>query len=158
MNDQPLVAEMASNMAEIFRYSIKEGDKVTVREETDFLKKYLDICDVRFNGRFRWEMEMEEGIGDLPIDKMILQPLVENAVYHGLEKRTEPGGMLWIKGRREGQSLVFSIIDNGGRLEGERLAKLQETLADRELLEQERRARKRIGLVNIQSRLKLMYG
>ncbi|MFR6327456.1 MAG: sensor histidine kinase [Eisenbergiella sp.] len=158
MNDQPLVAEMASNMAEIFRYSIKEGDKVTVREETDFLKKYLDICDVRFNGRFRWEMEMEEGIGELPIDKMILQPLVENAVYHGLEKRTEPGGMLWIKGRREGQSLVFSIIDNGGRLEGERLAKLQETLADRELLEQERRARKRIGLVNIQSRLKLMYG
>ena len=158
MNDQPLVAEMASNMAEIFRYSIKEGDKVTVREETDFLKKYLDICDVRFNGRFRWEMEMEEGIGELPIDKMILQPLVENAVYHGLEKRTELGGMLWIKGRREGQSLVFSIIDNGGRLEGERLAKLQETLADRELLEQERRARKRIGLVNIQSRLKLMYG
>lgn len=158
MNDQPLVAEMASNMAEIFRYSIKEGDKVTVREETDFLKKYLDICDVRFNGRFRWEMEMEEGIGDLPIDKMILQPLVENAVYHGLEKRTEPGGMLWIKGCREGQSLAFSIIDNGGRLEGERLAKLQETLADRELLEQERRARKRIGLVNIQSRLKLMYG
>lgn len=116
MNDQPLVAEMASNMAEIFRYSIKEGDKVTVREETDFLKKYLDICDVRFNGRFRWEMEMEEGIGELPIDKMILQPLVENAVYHGLEKRTEPGGMLWIKGCREGQSLVFFIIDNGGRL------------------------------------------
>ena len=99
MNDQPLVAEMASNMAEIFRYSIKEGDKVTVREETDFLKKYLDICDVRFNGRFRWEMEMEEGIGELPIDKMILQPLVENAVYHGLEKRTEPGGNALDKGK-----------------------------------------------------------
>ena len=157
MNEQPVVAEMASNMAEIFRYSIKEGDKVTVAEEKDFLKKYLDICDVRFNGRFRWEMEMEEGVEDLCIDKMILQPLVENAVYHGLEKRTQPGGMLWIKGKREGKSLVFSIVDNGGQLNPERLARLQETLENRELLEQERRARKRIGLVNIQSRLKLMY-
>ena len=62
MNDQPVVAEMAANMAEIFRYSIKEGDKVSMEEEADFLRKYLDICDVRFNGRFKWRIELEEGL------------------------------------------------------------------------------------------------
>ena len=158
MNDQPVVAEMAANMAEIFRYSIKEGDKVSMEEEADFLRKYLDICDVRFNGRFKWRIELEEGLESLHIDKMILQPLVENAVYHGLEKRTAPGGMLWIQGEKEGKSLIFRITDNGCGPDEEQLALLQATLENKELLEQERRARKRIGLVNIQSRLKLMYG
>lgn len=158
MNDQPVVAEMAANMAEIFRYSIKEGDKVSMEEEADFLRKYLDICDVRFNGRFKWRIELEEGLESLHIDKMILQPLVENAVYHGLEKRTAPGGMLWIQGEKEGKSLILRITDNGCGPDEEQLALLQATLENKELLEQERRARKRIGLVNIQSRLKLMYG
>ena len=158
MNDQPVVAEMAANMAEIFRYSIKEGDKVSMEEEADFLRKYLDICDVRFNGRFKWRIELEEGLESLHIDKMILQPLVENAVYHGLEKRTAPGGMLWIQGEKEGKSLIFRITDNGCGPDEEQLALRQATLENKELLEQERRARKRIGLVNIQSRLKLMYG
>lgn len=158
MNDQPVVAEIASHMAEIFRYSIKEEDKVTVEEEREFLKKYLDILDIRFNGRFSWKLEIEEEILGLRIDKMVLQPLVENAVYHGLEKRREPGGMLWIRGWREGVGFVFTITDNGGKLDEEHLKEIQKTLQDEEMLEQERRDRKRIGIANIQSRLKLLYG
>ena len=158
MKDQPVVAEMASHMAEIFRYSIKEGDKVTVEEEQEFLKKYLYIMDVRFNGRFTWKMEIEKEILPCRIDKMILQPLVENAVYHGLEKRREPGGELRIEGRRDRETILFTVSDNGGRIDKEQLRHLQETLKNPERLEQEKRERKRIGIVNIQSRLKLMYG
>lgn len=158
MNEQPVVAQMASNMAEIFRYSIKEGDKISVEEEVDFLRKYLDICDVRFNGRFQWKIELAEELAKHRIDKMILQPLVENAVYHGLEKRREPGGMLWIRGKQEGKSLIFYISDNGYGMDRKQLVKLQASLENNELLERERQEGKRIGLINIQRRLRLMYG
>lgn len=101
---------------------------------------------------------MEEEILYKKIDKMILQPIVENAIYHGLEKRTDAGGMLTIRGWAEGNYLVFTVTDNAGQLSVEQQKKLMETLQDEKLLEQERKGKKQIGVVNIQSRLRLLYG
>ena len=157
MNEQPVVAEMASNMAEIFRYSIKEGDKVTVAEEKDFLKKYLDICDVRFNGRFRWEMEMEEGVEDLCIDKMILQPLVENSTRHGF--RDKAGECcIAIQAKRRGCGLILEVMDNGNGMSEEQLCQLNRDIEkikenpDNRLAES-----KHIGVKNVFQRLYLEY-
>lgn len=158
MNGQEEVARIASNMAEIFRYGFKEDDKVTIEEEVVFLKKYLYIFDTRFRNRFQWDIWMEEEILHKKIDKMILQPIVENAIYHGLEKRTDAGGMLTIRGWAEGNYLVFTVTDNAGQLRVEQQKKLMETLQDEKLLEQERKGKKQIGVINIQSRLRLLYG
>lgn len=158
MDGQKVVAQIASNMAEIFRYCIKEEGKVRVEEEIIFLKKYLYICDVRFHNRFQWEIQMQEEILQERIDKMILQPIVENAVYHGLEKRTDSGGMLSVEGREEGGILLFTVTDNAGQLTAEKQESLTMILNDAKYLEQEKRKRKQIGVVNIQSRLKLLYG
>lgn len=158
MNDQKEVARIASNMAEIFRYCIKEGERVRVEEEVVFLKKYLYICDTRFRGRFQWEIQMQEEILQKEIDKMVLQPIVENAIYHGLEKRSDTGGMLFVKGEVEGSMLLFTVTDNAGQLTAKEQARLTEILNDEKLLEQERKEKKQIGVVNIQSRLRLLYG
>ena len=142
---------------DIFKYSIKAGDFVKVDEEINIAKRYLQILDIRFEGRFKWNVDIAEELLECRSIKMIFQPLVENAAYHGLEK-TYNEGYIIIKGWREQDSMIFEIRDNGIGFEPVKLEAMRKVLANKELLEAESRTRQRIGIANIQWRIKLMLG
>lgn len=151
-----VIVEAASAMADIFKYSLKSGDKVTVRQEADIVVKYLKIVSLRFNSLINWEIDIPPEILEMKVMKMFLQPMVENAVYHGLER--SKGGTLWISAKIDSGVLIFYLEDNGIGVEQETLRHLQNILGNLRELEAEGRCHKRIGIANVALRIKLLYG
>lgn len=151
-----LIPEIVNNMSSILKYCLRERDIVTVDEELNIVRNYLAIIDIRFMESFLWNIEIDNEILECPIPKMILQPLVENSVYHGLEKKGE--GTLNISCRIEDQFMHFVIQDTGIGITPEELERIQLILNDDDKLAYASIHEKRIGLVNINRRLKYMYG
>lgn len=107
------IAEMVNDLSETFKISLNKGQqKITIAEEMEYIQRYMKIQDVRHQGRFELIMEIEEEILPLHIIKLILQPFVENSMYHGLEPKIG-SGFVEIKGERMENDLYFSVTDNG---------------------------------------------
>lgn len=107
------VADLTQSLSEIFKISLNNGEElISVRDEIRFIEDYLHIQNVRFEGKFLVCIQISEKIQDLLIIKQILQPFVENAIYHGLEPKLKKGS-LSITGKQEGEFLVFTISDDG---------------------------------------------
>ena len=150
---------MVKALAQIFRYSVKGADVVSLREEVEIIKYYLQIQQVRFNGRFQINYTFTDEALKCNIPKMILQPLVENAIFHGLEtKRGE--GNLWIDGRiDECTDLCISIKDDGVGANTETINQIQTMLME----EQDGNISSddintSIGIINVNNRIRLIYG
>ena len=155
-NGVPSIADVTSSMASIFTYSLRSDDVVTLADEVVCLKQYLRIIDFRFNNAFHWDIQIPEALMRQRIVKMVLQPLAENAVYHGLEKRGH--GSLSIRAERSGAMLKILIQDDGVGIEPETLRQIQAVLADGEHLHQKSVEHKRIGLANTCWRIRLVCG
>jgi len=107
------VADLTQSLSEIFKISLNNGEElISVRDEIRFIEDYLHIQNVRFEGKFLVRIQIDERIEDWMIVKQILQPFVENAIYHGLEPKMEKGN-LTVTGKLEENFLVFSIMDDG---------------------------------------------
>lgn len=102
---------------------------VPLQKELQWLEEYLQLQKYRFNEKFDYEIDVEPGVEELLIYKLLLQPFVENAILHGFAKR-QSGGMLTILLYREGESIHIQIYDNGQGMESEKLLRIQEMLAD----------------------------
>lgn len=156
----PEIAQMVRSMAYIFRYSIKESYFVKVKDEISCIIEYMKIIQIRYSNRFTINYDVSPEVLDILIPKMILQPLVENAVFHGLEQITE-GGMLSIKGRIEVSGcLVFEIEDNGAGIDDSTLSRIKLVLVSstRSLGSDENETIRNIGLININRRIRILYG
>jgi two-component system sensor histidine kinase YesM len=153
------IAQICSGMSMIFRYSIKSADIVQIGEELECIKAYLDIINIRYDGKYSLEIDVEEGLMQRKTPKMILQPIVENAIYHGLEN-CDNGGRLIIKGYMDGDSNVcFSVFDSGQGIEEAKLERIRSGLGrNRTETLQNTGSAGSIGLVNIDSRIKLLFG
>jgi len=151
------VSDSALAMADIFKYSIKEDNYVRVEDEINVVLQYLKIIDIRFGGKFKYDFDIDNEMLNLKMIKMIFQPLAENAVYHGLEKRKE-GGYIRLTGWVEKDCMMFEIWDNGAGFDDDMLNKMNDVLHDMKKLEAESNKRNKIGLINIQWRIKLMLG
>ncbi len=105
---------MAVSLSDLFRYSINREDKIytTVGEELNMVSKYLDVEKVRFGSRLDYRIDADEHLLDKEIPKFLLQPLVENAIKHGLTKITGQG-MLRVEIEQEGKDLIIRVFDNG---------------------------------------------
>lgn len=153
------IAQITFCMSKIFRYSIKKDDLVQIREEVDCIQAYMKIILIRYENKFSMELDVEDRLLEMKTPKMILQPIVENSVYHGLE-RMDQGGRLQIAGSIDAHGDVcFCITDTGRGMEPEELAALQVKLG----MEYPKRApdgqpAKGIGLTNIHNRLRLLFG
>ncbi|MFD2384751.1 sensor histidine kinase [Paenibacillus xanthanilyticus] len=153
------IAQMTSCMSKIFRYSIKKDELVEIREELDCMQAYMKIISIRYEHKFSMGMDVEEGLLEMKTPKMILQPIVENSVYHGLE-RMDQGGQLQISGFIDANGDVcFRIMDTGKGMEPEELAALQTKL---DMAYPKRLpdgpSERSIGLTNIHLRLRLLFG
>lgn len=153
------IAQIASCMSKIFRYSIKKDNLVRVEDELDCIQAYMNIIAIRYENKFIIEIDVDEGLLEMQTPKMILQPIVENAVYHGLE-RMDLGGRLQVTGSIDAHGdLCFQITDTGKGMELEQLASIQAKLgmASPEPAPDGQPATS-IGLSNIHNRLRLLFG
>ncbi|WP_084224780.1 sensor histidine kinase [Paenibacillus pectinilyticus] len=152
------VVSISSAMSRIFRYSIKGQEIVSIKDEMSCIKDYLLIMDIRYKGKFEIVIEMDESFLDMKSLKMILQPIVENAMYHGLEMKTGVG-RLFIRGCISEQGYMqIEIEDNGVGMTDIQLSALRKGIRDDENLELSGTEKQSIGLGNINKRLKLQFG
>ena len=145
------ISEMTKALARIFRYCISKENIVTVQEEIAHIRNYAQIQHYRYGERLSILYYVDEKIMDCRIVKFILQPIIENAISHGIEPKLGKGVITIIGGIKE-QKIEFRIIDNGIGMTPEQLVQINNDLADR------RESSRGIGLINVDMRLKLHYG
>jgi two-component system, sensor histidine kinase YesM len=150
------VIEIVSALSSFFRISLSKGrDWITIGEEIERINNYLTIQKMRYRDILDYRIEIEDGVADNTILKLILQPLVENALYHGIKNR-RGGGMIIVRAqRRNDDEVLLEVEDNGVGFTPEKLAQLQAELADDsgEIILESGYA---IG--NVNRRIRLYYG
>ncbi|GBF76858.1 hypothetical protein PA598K_05366 [Paenibacillus sp. 598K] len=151
------IAQITSCMSRIFRYSIQQDELVSIHEEAQCARDYMQIISIRYENRYAMEVQVDEALMELKTPKMILQPLVENAVYHGLGSKASGEGVLVSGSLNERGDIVLRIIDTGRGIDAERLASLRAKLeAATEAMDNG--AGSSIGLSNIHARIRLLFG
>lgn len=153
--DVPEIADASGALGKLLRHNIQGSDMVTLDRELELTKAYLTIQKLRFTDKLNVIISVRENTKQVPVMKLLLQPLVENAVYHGLEPKTG-AGTLFIGARIEDDDLLISIYDDGVGMSAEQLKKLQEGL-DQDP-QSFRSGKVHIGLLNVQNRIRLRYG
>ena len=140
-------------LARFFRLSLGKGKNiVTVKDEIDHVKNYLMIQHMRFKNKFDYEFDIAEDVLELPSLKLMLQPLVENAIYHGMEFM-DGDGLIMVKAWREEDELYLSVADNGlGMTED----KVEMILTGKSASGNGRGSG--IGVKNVNERIKLYFG
>jgi sensor histidine kinase YesM len=151
------IADISLGMSELFRYAMNYGDRVKTREEIYIIQQYITIIKIRFQNRFDFSFDIAPETLDIEICRMVLQPLVENAVHHGVTKR-EDGGLVELTGTTDGEIARFEVIDNGPGFEENRLEDIRRELGYSFLENRGLRKGASFGLYNINRRLKLEYG
>lgn len=134
------VRRMIARLSELLRYTLDTaaGDEVPMGRELEFVRRYVEIMNVRFQGKLDFAENVEPNLETARVPSLILQPLVENALKHGVSS-TRGGGHVTLSARREGERLVISISDDGPGP--------AETAPE-----------PGIGLANTRERLRQMYG
>ncbi len=149
--DEQEISDVVVSLGEILRYAIGgQSHLVPLRDEVRYIKSYLCIQKNRLEERLDSEWELQEEALDVLVPKLILQPIVENAVIHGIEPFKQ-GGRIVIKAWMQQSALFVAIIDNGAGMTQEELEILKENAAGK-------RETKQIGMRNIQRRIELTFG
>lgn len=142
-------------LSSVLRYSIDDSkEMVFLEEEIGQVKNYLVIQQSRFADRFTYTIEVEDALNTIMVPKMLLQPLAENAIQHGLEQGKN--GVLEIKAFSCPEGLTITVMDTGCGISQEQLKLLQDGLQENHQIEDENGFH--IGLANVNSRLKYVYG
>ena len=122
------IAELTMALSNVFRFAVKGTDMVTVENELDHIREYAKIINYRFMGKIRIEIDAENAILNCKVFKLLLQPLVENAVFHGLEQKIE-NGTVWVHVfSPDHATLCFVVEDDGCGIEPERLKQILASL------------------------------
>ena len=150
------IADMTDALIAMLRYAAKhEGSIVPLRDEFANLENYMTIQNVRYYNRIRLRCEAKDDLLDRRVPKMILQPLVENAIFHGLAEKEE-GGEIVIRVDQLPSQISIEISDNGIGMDDETLQAVQTALRRHEVGSEDETGG--IGLANIRRRLQLHYG
>lgn len=145
--------KIVTALARFFRISLSKGRSIiTVRDELEHVRNYLMIQQMRFKNKFVYEIDAEEEVMDLVSLKLILQPLVENAIYHGMEFM-DGDGEICVKVYREAEDLWFRISDNGLGMTQEQVKSL---LGEKKHVSSQRGSG--IGVKNVNERIRLYFG
>lgn len=154
------IINVTNALSQIFRYSIKGKEMVTLREELNIVSSYLMIQKERFEDRFTVRYEFEESSYDCFIPKMVIQPLVENAIEHGIEKSLDPCTLLIGAGHnKEHNYLAIWVYDTGVGIPEKKLDYLRSKINNYNgSVFSKEEPTESIGLTNVNSRMVLYYG
>ncbi|QJD87803.1 sensor histidine kinase [Cohnella herbarum] len=131
-NGQREMSDMIGALGKFFRIALSQGSEVIrIGEEAEHVNAYVRVQQFRFRDKFEWISEVDEEILSGYVPKLLLQPLVENAIYHGLKKR-KGVAYLMLTGSREDHLVKFSVSDDGNGIEPERLEQIIHALEDAE--------------------------
>lgn len=148
-------SQMVTALSNFFRIGISKGKEIiSVKEEIEHIENYLIIQEMRYGDDFTYEIEVEESILDNEIVKLSLQPLIENAIYHGVKQKRGQGKIV-IKGYRDADRIYMDVIDNGSGISEERLEAIH---AELQLTYQDQKQYIGIGIKSVNDRIKMQYG
>ena len=146
-NDEAV--QMVNALAQLFRISISRGHElIPIRSELRHAESYLKIQKHRYKNQFSYRFDVDESCLDFLCNKITLQPIIENAIYHGINGLVDEGEIV-ITLRAEGQDVVFTVADNGVGMEEEQI---------QAILRKERSDHTGIGIKNVNDRLKIYFG
>ncbi len=151
---QSEIEKLTMSLVKIFRYSIKGEEMVLLSQELDIVDAYIQIQMIRFENSFEVEYDIEGHLFETKVVKMILQPILENAIQHGVENSYDKNHIL-ITGRETSTYLEFGVIDDGVGISSEKLKSINEALDCDELSCSNET---HIGILNVHHRLKHYYG
>lgn len=153
------ISTMALALGDMFRYSIKtKGALVTLKEELTHVQNFVAIQLIRFDNAFSFQLNVDDTLLENRVLKLILQPLVENALYHGL-LHCNAGSTIRLSGQKQENLLIFSVEDDGVGIDPETLEKIHSSLAQKPCFQElNQRENGSIGLKNIHTRIQLYYG
>jgi two-component system sensor histidine kinase YesM len=150
------VVQLVSALSNFFRISLSKGrDWITIREEIELTRNYLIIQKMRYRDVMDFAIDVDDAVSGSGVLKFTLQPLVENALYHGLKHRRKPG-TIWVAAQQKGESeVLLRVRDDGVGMPPEEVAHLTEAIgAEFEGV----RSEDGFGLLNVDKRIKLYYG
>lgn len=158
MNKDYKISEMVSSLSEFLRFSLNGGGEYcTVRQEIEHAQYYVNIQSIRYPNRFDFQIRSEPELMDRPMLKLLLQPLIENAILHGILKKPGKGSIVVQVERRE-SGIGFAVSDDGAGIEADRLAELRALLSETGQERQVVLKQSSYGLRNVHQRLMLHYG
>lgn len=144
--------KMIYALSDFFRISISRGQEVIpVEKELEHVKNYLIIQKMRFGDSFNYSIEAGEEMKDYQVIKLILQPIVENAIMHGFDQQGKKGALIKVSAKLKDGFIVFSIQDNGYGILPEKVSEIEKSFTDSEV-------QSGIGLKNVYQRIKVFYG
>lgn len=144
--------QMIKILAKLFRSSIKEEMIITIREEMKYCQSLLELYYIRFQGRLDIVFDVEENILDYAVFRHMLQPIIENSIAHSNDL-SKDNNVITVRGRQSGEYIVIAVSDNGQGMDEERLATVTEQLNQPHAY-----VAGSIGLQNVESRIKLLFG
>ncbi|RIX52367.1 sensor histidine kinase [Paenibacillus nanensis] len=154
LSGQRDIGEMVGLLGRLFRLHIRTGkENVSLQEELEHTRLYVKVQQMRFGDKIQYSEELEDGTEDMAVLHFTLQPLIENAVVHGLERKNGPG-MLKVAAFKEEQALVITVSDNGAGIDQDTLEGLRLRLKQTgDTLSEEH-----IGIQNVHDRIRYYYG
>lgn len=151
--EQKKVVSMVGSLSDFFRTSLNQGkDIVTIKEELQHVRSYLEIQQVRYQDILQYEIQVPEELEQYLIPKITIQPLVENALYHGI-KNKRGMGQIKVRGSLEDGYFKLTIEDNGIGIAPERLVQVKNAISDSSYAESDI-----YGLYNVNERIRLNFG
>lgn len=154
MGESKDASNMISALSNFFRIGISKGREVIkIEEEIEHIKNYFFIQHMRYSDDFKYQLEISPEIYNCEILKLTIQPLVENAIYHGVKQKRGQGSIL-VKGSRIDDNIVIDVMDDGIGMTEERLKEVRESLYDKS----EKKYALSFGIRNVNDRLRIHYG
>ena len=146
--------QIIEELSSFFRISLSKGESsIPIRNEKEHVKNYLEIQRYRYQDILDYEIDFEEEILDKHIQKLTLQPIVENALYHGI-KNKRGGGKIKVSGKALGNDILFIVEDNGKGMDENELKHLRGLISG----EVESEDKRGFGMANVEKRLEMLYG
>lgn len=140
------------NLSKLTRYAIESTDLVSLETELEYTNIYLTILNQRYGGQLKVVTHIDPDTQHCRVPKLFIQPLIENAVFHGLSRRVEEGSCLTLECLKKGDRCIVSVRDNGIGMDPDTLKRL------RRIVDEQTPPQGSIGLKNIVSRMQLLYG
>lgn len=157
LSKEKRISELITALSKLLRISLSGGkDIISVSDEVEHVRNYLLIQKMRYGNLFDFEIDVDEGLKDKEVIKLILQPLAENAISHGFKNMSE-GGFINIQVCKDKEYMIFQVKDNGRGLPGNKIYELN-NLPVNMIKSNEKCREKGYGVSNVNLRLRLFYG
>ncbi len=151
LEDARVTEKMITSMSSLFRYNLKTSEQIVfLKQELDVVENYIYIQKMRFGSRVQYGTSIELDAAKVRIPAFTMQPVVENAIIHGISKK-ETGGRIFVRAVKKGSGILVSVADNGVGMEESRLEEV------REGLKEGRTSKVGIGFGNIYKRIDSIY-